>query len=272
MEKDYHSVAITLLRGTVEALNTGNEMEFASSYLMYAGVPPSNVGANDGGARFDVLKRLISITYNQAAAATITNSELQSLGSRLQTNASAPRADALLRTVCMQTIGVAGMNVEMQGGDPLIVTVSNENLVDAQDFVFNYNRPTSLMVSCTVPFVYHAIGQPLRPQTNCAFFNSDVAGAYGVVIPMGATRVLTFSATTPHLMDPATIFSKASSGYERAKACRMFDARPYFSLDECLSAQQQIFRENEPVSAFFVMLLEAYEDTCLALSMSAVRY
>lgn len=123
--------ATTLLKGTIEALNTGNEMEFASAYLMYAGVPPSNVGANDGGARFDVLKRLISITYNQAAAATVTNSELQSLGSKLQTNASAPRADALLETVCVQTIGVAGLSVEMNGGKPLIVTVGNENLVDA---------------------------------------------------------------------------------------------------------------------------------------------
>lgn len=128
------------------------------------------------------------------------------------------------------------------------------------------------MISCTTPFVYHAVGQPLRPQTNCAFLNSDVAGAYGIVIPICITRVFTFSATTPHLMDPATNFTKASNGYERAKTCRLFDARLYSSLDECLSAQQQVFRENEPVSALFVMLLEAYEDTSIALSMSAVRY
>jgi len=56
------SAVITLLKGTIEALNTGNEMEFSSAYLMYTGVPPSNVGSNAGGARFDVLEKLLHIT------------------------------------------------------------------------------------------------------------------------------------------------------------------------------------------------------------------
>jgi len=58
------AAANMLLKGTIEALNTGNEMEFASAYLMYAGVQPSNVGANDGGARFDALSRTLRATYN----------------------------------------------------------------------------------------------------------------------------------------------------------------------------------------------------------------
>jgi VP8 protein len=225
------SAASTLLKGTIEALNTGNEMEFPSAYLMYAGILPSNVGSNDGGAIFDVLKKLLHITYNQAVAAIITNSELQNLGSRLQTNSLAPRADVLLRTVCIQVIGATRMEVDMFGSDPLIVTVSNTNVVEAQDFIFNYNRPTELMISCTTQFVYGPAGQALRPPNNFVFLNSDTASAYVIVIPIGSTRRFTFNATTPHLMDPATNFIKASSGYERAKANRIFDVR--FLMNAC---------------------------------------
>jgi len=174
---------------------------------MYAGVPPSNVGSNDAGARFDALKKLLHITYNQAAAVIVMNSELQNLRSRLQTNSSAPSADGLLKTVCIQFIGAAGMEVDMFGGDPLIVTVNNTNTVEAQDFVFNYNIPTGLMISCTAQFVYGPAGQALRPDTNFVFLNSDIAGSY-----ISHTDGL------------------------------------YSSLDECLSAHYQIFRENEPVS------------------------
>lgn len=266
------AVANMLLKGTIEALNTGNEMEFASAYLMYSGVQPSNVGTNDGSSRFNVLTNLLRITYNADEVAIITISELQSLGSRLQTNSSIPRADILLSTVCVQTFAAAGMNVDMTGGSPLIVTVENTDIVEAQNFVFNYTRPTGLMVSCMMQFVYGPVGQAVQPATHCVFLSSDAAESYSIGIPMGATRVLTFIATTPHLIDPASNFTKASRGYERAKACRVFNERLYSSLDECLSAQGHVFRQNESVGALLIILLEAYEDTSLALSLSAVRY
>jgi len=164
------------------------------------------------------------------------------------------------------------MNIDMYGGAPLIVTVENTNVVEAQNFIFNYSRPTGLMVLCTDQFVFGPVGQPLQPATHCAFLSSDAAGAYAIGIPMGSTRVFTFTATTPYLIDPATDLAKAKRGYERAKACSVFNERLYSNLDECLSAQNQFFRVNEPVGSFFMILLEAYEDTSVALSLSAVRY
>uniref|UniRef100_A0A2V0R9R2 VP9 n=1 Tax=viral metagenome TaxID=1070528 RepID=A0A2V0R9R2_9ZZZZ len=258
--------AQALADGIQDVTRSGLRTKMHNAYLQYADTVPSEFGGvNDGGRRADVLRRVLQSTYSPLAPANIGQQELEALGSRSASLASAPQSDHMLQTVPIRFFPPAGLTFNFDGGRPLIVTASNSS-AGVLNAVFSFDRPTSLLITSTVPFIYGPNGGAPQPATNGVRLINP--GTYYIQIEANSNRKFTITAVTPRVVDATSDFELASRGYERAKASKLLLGPMYASLDEFIVNQTFNRPQTARTCAFIVTLFEAYELTHKSLSIN----
>lgn len=256
-----------LRRGVEEALRSGNESDFNNAYLVYAGQLPSNVNPNDGGERADVLRRMITAASAQANPATVSQQELIRLGQRLNSSDSIARADYAISTPLFLTTAPAALTVVISGHSSVRIAATN-----GTNAVINLNftsfRGVNLFITSATGFVHSRVGGVAQNPVMSLVIRSQDSGSYNIAIPAATTLTFEISSSTAITIDSASNFTKAAAGYNRARSDGLLvGAQLYPSLDMWMAASRQATVNAGSIMALVIMLLESYEDTCVALSV-----
>ncbi|AGK29959.1 VP9 [Banna-like virus strain Balaton/2010/HUN] len=262
-------LARRLVRATEESQIQGSDTPFTVAYQQYAGEQPRIQGVNVGGNRAQVLTNIIRSLYSAQAPINIPVADLVNLGSTLNVTGNFRNSARAFKSVPVRLTLPAGVLATISGSSSAEISAINPGAAAAQvTMTFGLTASFVTLTSAT-PFQLSPVGVA-PPAARQSYFVSPMTGAQALVIPAGATILLTVNGYTRIRAPISMDMTLVEAGFQRALVDGLFfnnNVRLYDSFDEMMIAQADIGQGGVPIVVSLGFALQAYELTRRALPL-----